>query len=193
VSEAPPIHPNWNMDQQERYDPQEPNPFFDDGRAMRAPVEGTVAFGHLNEDDHYYRGEVDGRPAQTLPNEIEFNRALLERGQARFNIYCVPCHDQAGTGDGIVTQRGINPPPPSFHEAREMEPAEGIYPDLRQAPIGHFFQVMTNGWVRMQSYATQVPVEDRWAIAAYIRALQISRSATLDQVPTDVASTRGWR
>ena len=169
VSESPPIHPNWNMDQQERYDPQEPNDFFDDGRSMRAPVEGTVAYGHLNEADHYYRGGPEGQPADTLPPQVELNRDLLERGQERYNIYCSPCHDQLGTGDGIVARRGINPPPTSFHDER-----------LLQEPIGHFVQVMTNGQGRMFSYASQVPVADRWAIAAYIRALQISRSARLD-------------
>lgn len=172
----PPIHPNWNMDQQRRYDPQEPSqlhydddePFFIDGRAMRTPVEGTVPTGWLLADDdqneHYFEGTVAGEVAGSLPAGVVVSSELLARGQERFGIFCQPCHGMGGNGDGIVVDRGGNRPP-SFHIER-----------LNAQPVGYFFQVMTNGFSTMASYRSQVPVEDRWAIAAYIRTLQTTVS-----------------
>ena len=113
-----------------------------------------------------------GKAADTLPFPV--TRPLLERGQERYTIFCVPCHDSVGNGQGIIVQRGFRQPP-SFHLER-----------LREAPIGHFFAVMTNGFGAMADYATQIPPQDRWAITAYIRALQLSQHATLTDVPAEV-------
>jgi hypothetical protein len=159
------------MAEQPRCGPLEPNAFFGDGRCAQQPVEGTVARGYLRLDEHLYAGTVDGEVTDTLP--FPLTRQILERGQARFNIYCTPCHDHLGTGRGMIVRRGFSPPP-SFHLDR-----------LRQAPVGHFFEVMTNGYGAMPAYRKQVPTHDRWAIAAYIRALQFSQHAVLADVPED--------
>lgn len=179
-SEDTPIHLNPNMDQQDRFDPQEDNPFFADNRAMRPMVPGTVARGSLHEDDHLYRGRVGGELATTLPAGITLEQKLLQRGQQRFDIFCAPCHDQSGNGRGVIVERGLTPPP-TYHSDR-----------LRTAPLGYFFEVMTKGIRTMPSYAAQIPVTDRWAIAAYVRALQLGRVATVDQVPGDIAASKGW-
>lgn len=178
TSREPPIHLNPNMDQQTRIDPQEPNDFFEDGRGMRPRVPGTVARGKLNEDDHLFKGKINEKFATHLPMKI--TTSLLKRGQQRFNIYCAMCHDAAGTGDGIVIKRGMVPPP-NFHDAR-----------IRQMPVGQIFDVMTNGARTMPAYAKQVQEEDRWAIAAYVRALQISQNASIRHVPADEAASRQW-
>jgi mono/diheme cytochrome c family protein len=180
VSEEPPIRPIRHMVQQPRFDTQEANALFPDGRAMRPRVPGTVVAGQPRDDDFRYRGLVDGRPAATLP--VPLTPQLLQRGRERFNIYCAACHDAAGTGRSVVAQRGLQPPPPSFHDDR-----------LRGEPVGHFFQVITKGVRTMPSYAAQVPPDDRWAIAAYLRALQLSQDAPLEAVPADVRATQGWR
>jgi cytochrome c len=132
-------------------------------------VEGTVARGELRIDEQLYTGKVNGVDAETFPFPI--TKEDLERGRERFEIYCSPCHDYAGTGHGMIVQRGF-PPPPSLHIDR-----------LRQAPPGHFFDVMTNGLGNMYSYAARVTPEDRWRIAAYIRALQLSEHDSIEDVP----------
>jgi len=162
------------MANQARYEPLEASEAFPDGRASRPVVEGTVARGRLRLDDHRYTGMVDGEPATTFPHPVD--RPALERGRERYEIFCTPCHGKVGNGDGIVVQRGFRRPM-SFH-----------VPRLREAPPGYFFDVVTNGFGAMSSYAAQVPVDDRWAIVAYIRALQLSQNATLDEVP---ATERG--
>jgi mono/diheme cytochrome c family protein len=160
-----------DMQDQPRYEPLEASDFFEDGRASRPLVEGTVAQGQLRLDEHLYTGKIDGVLAATLPMSLTYQ--LLERGQERYNIYCSPCHDRAGSGQGIVVRRGFRRPS-SFHIDR-----------LREAPIGYFFDVMTNGFGAMLDYAAQVTPHDRWAIAAYIRALQLSQHATLADVPSE--------
>jgi mono/diheme cytochrome c family protein len=160
------------MAEQPRCGPLEQSAFFDDGRCAQQPVEGTVARGYLRLDEHLYTGKVDGPVADALP--FALTRQLLERGQERFNIYCTPCHDSLGSGQGTIVRRGFSPPP-SFHLDR-----------LRQAPLGYFFGVMTNGYGAMPAYRKQVSAHDRWAIAAYIRALQLSQHATLADVPDEV-------
>jgi mono/diheme cytochrome c family protein len=160
------------MAEQPRCGPLEASTFFVDGRCARQPVEGTVARGALDLDEHLYAGKVDGRPADTLPFPV--TRQLLERGQERFNIYCTPCHDHLGSGQGMIVRRGFSPPP-SLHTER-----------LRLAPVGHFFDVISNGYGAMPKYSTQISAPDRWAITAYIRALQLSQHATLADVPDDV-------
>lgn len=159
------------MTNQPKYKPYRSSAFFADGRASRPRVEGTVARGQLTLDRHLHTGKIDGQLATTLPFPV--TRDLLTRGRERYHIYCAPCHDAIGTGQGMVVRRGFRRPP-SYHIDR-----------LRQAPIGHFFDVMTQGFGAMSDYAAQVPPDDRWAIAAYIRALQLSQHATLAEVPAD--------
>lgn len=180
VSSSPPIHLNPNMDQQDRFDPQEPSTFFADGRSMRPEVAGTVARGHLKDDDHYFRGKSGDTFFATMPAQVTVDAALLARGQQRFNIYCLPCHDAAGTGQGIVAKRGMIPPPP-FNMDRLIE-----------MPVGQIFDLISNGVRNMPSYGAQIPVADRWAIVAYVRALQLAGHAPLSQVPADVAAAKGW-
>jgi len=160
------------MAEQPRCEPLQASGFFADERCARQPVEGTVARGYLHLDEHFYAGRVDGQSADTLP--LPLTRQLLERGQERYNIYCTPCHDHLGTGQGMIVRRGFSSPP-SFHIER-----------LRRAPVGHFFEVMTNGYGIMPDYRKQVSAHDRWAIAAYIQALQLSQHASLADVPEDV-------
>ena len=158
-----------DMHVQPKYLPYEPTTFFDDGRSERPVVPGTIARGHLRLDELLYTGKENGVLADKFPFPI--TRADLERGRERYNIYCTPCHDYTGSGHGMIVQRGF-PPPPSFHIDR-----------LRNAPAGHFFDVMTNGDGSMYSYSTRVEPEDRWRVAAYIRALQLSHQATIQDVP----------
>lgn len=158
-----------DMHDQPRYEALEPSDFFTDGRSSRPLVEGTIARGHLRSDELLYTGKVDGELSQVLPFPV--TDELLARGQERYNIYCTPCHDYAGHGQGMIVQRGLRPPP-SFHIER-----------LREAPIGHFFDIMTNGYGAMANYAAEVVSGDRWAIAAYIRALQLSQHADVAGLP----------
>ncbi len=151
------------------YDPLQATTFFSDGRASRSLVANTVARGQLREDEHLYLGQVNGRQAESFPMPI--TPEVMARGHERFNVFCSPCHGRTGSGNGMVVQRGFRAPP-SFHEDR-----------LRNATVGYLFDVMTNGFGAMQDYSAQVPVADRWAIAAYIRALQLSQRATIQDVP----------
>jgi mono/diheme cytochrome c family protein len=154
-----------------RYEPLEEATFFRDGGASRVLVANTVARGQLREDDHFYTGRVNGQLATEFPMTVTTD--VMARGQERFNVFCSPCHGRTGEGNGVIVQRGFRQPP-SYHEDR-----------LVNASPGYFFDVMTNGFGAMQDYAAQVPVADRWAIAAYIRALQYSRRATPDDVPAE--------
>ena len=151
-----------DMHDQPKLKPYRSSEFFADGSGMRALPVHTVARGSLQEDTHFFTGRMaDGSMATELP--MSMTKALLKRGQDRFTIYCTPCHGQVGDGRGMVVRRGYKQPT-SYHDER-----------LRQVPIGYFFDVMTNGFAVMPSYAPQVPPADRWAIAAYIRALQLSQ------------------
>jgi hypothetical protein len=158
-----------DMHLQPKYLPEQPTDFFGDGRSERQPVPGTVARGHLRLDEVLYTGKENGVVVDKFPFSIA--RADLERGRERYNIYCSPCHDYTGSGRGMIVQRGL-PAPPSFHIDR-----------MRQAPAGHFVDVITNGFGAMYSYAARVEPEDRWRITAYIRALQLSQNATVQEVP----------
>ena len=157
------------MADQPRYEPLQRSTFFGDERSARLPVPDTVARGHLDADTAFFTGKSGDTPVGTLP--FPLTRELLQRGQERFEVFCAPCHDRTGSGNGMIVQRGYRRPP-SYHIDR-----------LRQAPIGHFFDVMTHGFGSMPDYADQVPPRDRWAIAAYIRALQLGQDATLADVP----------
>jgi mono/diheme cytochrome c family protein len=160
-----------DMHDQPRYEPLERSNFFSDQRAARPAIAGTVARGQLNLDEHLHTGKINGALAATFPFPI--TKDVLQRGQERFNIFCSPCHGRVGDGRGMIVQRGFRQPP-SFHIQR-----------LRESPPGFYFDVITNGFGAMYSYASRVPVEDRWAIAAYIHALQLSQNATLEDVPAE--------
>ena len=155
-----------SLHDQPRFKPLAKNDFFADMRASRAPVENTVARGQLNEDTYFYTGKIGSNPGDYMPAEVPVNQATLERGRERYDIYCAPCHARMGDGNGMVPQRGYRHPP-TFHQDR-----------LRKAPLGYFFDVITNGFGAMPDYAMQVTPEDRWKIVAYIRALQLSQNAT---------------
>ena len=160
-----------DMHDQPKYKTYAASDFFSDRRSARPLIQGTVARGQLRLDRHLYEGRVGNALATTLP--MPLTRQLLTRGQDRFNIYCSPCHGRVGNGEGMVVQRGFKRPP-SYHEDR-----------LRAQPAGYFFDVITNGFGLMPSYASRIPVEDRWAIVAYIRALKLSQNAKVDDVPSD--------
>jgi mono/diheme cytochrome c family protein len=157
------------MQDQPKYIPLRQSGFFGDDRSARPFVAGTVARGQLHEDALLYTGKVNGADATVFPFAVDDK--VMARGRDRFDVYCSPCHGRTGLGDGMVVRRGYRRPP-SYLDER-----------LRNAPVGHFFDVMTNGFGAMPDYAAQIRVEDRWAIAAYIRALQLSGHATLADVP----------
>ena len=159
------------MHDQPKYVPLRESTFFADSRSARPLVEGTVARGQLRDDELTYTGRVNGRDAAVLPGAV--TPATMARGRERFDIYCSPCHGRTGQGDGMVVQRGYRRPP-SFHQDR-----------LREAPVGHFFDVITNGFGVMPDYSSQVKVSDRWAIVAYVRALQLAEHASVSEVPLD--------
>lgn len=167
-----------DMHNQPRYKPFAATDFFGDGRSERPMIEDTVARGQLRVDEARYTGKVNGKDIEYFP--IQIARADLARGQERFNIYCSPCHGKLGDGRGMIVLRGLRQPP-NYHDPR-----------LINAPVGHFFDVITNGFGAMFSYASRVPVDDRWRITAYIRALQLSQNAPANLVqPGSVGSTGG--
>lgn len=178
----------FDMQDQPRYKAYKKSDWFPDKRASRDLPEGTVARGQLHDNKAFYTGKIDNpnlnAPVVTttdasgntlvssFPNDIDefpvpVTKELVDRGQERYNIYCIVCHGPNGNGDGMVVRRGFSKPP-TYHDDR-----------LRNAPVGHFFDVMTNGWGKMNSYAYQVPPADRWAIVAYIRTLQVSQNPDL--------------
>jgi mono/diheme cytochrome c family protein len=157
------------MANQPRYDPLEASDFFADGMASRPRIAGTVARGELAIDSFVATGKIGGQDADGFPFPV--TEQVMDRGQERFNIYCSECHGRLGDGNGMIPARGYRRPP-SFHTQ-----------SLRTAKTGHFFDVMTNGFGAMPPYAPQVPVNDRWAIVAYIRALQLSQNGTINDVP----------
>ena len=154
-----------------RYEPLEASAFFDNGGSARMLVANTVPRGYLREDELLYTGKASGQFANMFPMAVTAD--VMARGQERYNVFCSPCHGRTGVGNGMIVQRGFRQPP-SYGEQR-----------LRDAPAGYFFDVMTNGFGAMQDYAAQGPVADRWAITAYIRALQLSMNATVADVPAD--------
>ena len=157
------------MHNQPKYRPLRASDFFRDGSSARPPVEGTVARGTLQEDEAFFTGKVGGTAIAELPFAVD--ERVLDRGEERYDIYCSPCHDRTGAGRGMVVQRGYRQPP-SFHDER-----------LRVAASGHFFDVMTNVFGAMPDYRAQITPRDRWAIVAYIRALQLARRASPSDSP----------
>jgi mono/diheme cytochrome c family protein len=174
-----------DMQDQPRMFPQRGSEFFADGRSARPQVENTVARGQLHEDSYFYTGLEGGKEGNALPFAV--TPAVLERGQERYNVYCTPCHSRVGNGEGMIVQRGYRPAG-NFHTDR-----------LMNAPLGHFFSVITNGYGAMPEYASQVAPADRWAIVAYIKALQLSQNAKPADAPSgakveslqDIASEEG--
>jgi len=167
-----------DMDNQPRYNPQAPAPIFADGRAMRPEVPGTVARGELWANDHLYRGKVNGDWATEFPMPI--TEPFVRRGQERFAIYCSPCHGLTGAGTGPVHQRAVK-----LGEPRWVPPTSLLSEQVRERPDGHIFNTITHGIRNMAPYGPQIPAEDRWAIVAYIRALELSRDAALADVPPE--------
>lgn len=162
-SPHPPVHPNLNMDTQEKGKAYRASDFFDDGQYMRMPIEGTIARGDFHEDTHFYLGKVNGKPAESFPSELVMDETFLKRGQRLFNRNCAACHAGIGDGDGLVGRR-LLVKPTSLH-------SDYMY----GLPPGHYFDVITNGIRTMQSYKHMINVKDRWAIVAYVRALQMSQ------------------
>ena len=193
-SESRPIHIVQDMDIQPKFKPQTVNPLFADSRAMRPEIIGAVARGETYLDTHLNDGVVDGAWASTVPDSIELSASFLRHGQSRFNIYCAPCHGWNGFGGGMVNRRAM----------ALMENAEGprdgtawtqvrnIHdPGWSEQPIGQIFNTITNGKNSMAGYASQVPVRDRWAIAAYAKALQRSQNASMQDVPPEKREALG--
>jgi len=158
-----------DMHDQPRFKPLAKSDFYADLRSARTPVAGTVARGQLHEDSYLYTGKIGNNPGDYMPFPV--TEEVLLRGRERFDIYCSPCHSRLGDGRGMIVQRGFRAPP-SYHTER-----------LRNAPLGYFFDVITQGFGAMPEYASQIPARDRWAIVAYIRALQLSQHATSSDVP----------
>jgi hypothetical protein len=154
---------------QPRYDPYEASDFFADGMSARPRIAGTVARGEISNDPFFDSGKNGEQIGDGFPMPVTLE--LVNRGEQRFNIYCSQCHGRVGDGNGMIPARGFRRPP-SFHTD-----------DLRNEPTGHFFDVMTNGFGSMPSYRTMIPPADRWAIIAYVRALQLSQNATAADVP----------
>ncbi len=160
------------MADQPKYDPLEASSFFADGMSARPRIPGTVARGELANDGYLSTGKINNAEGDGFPFAI--TTEVMNRGEERFNVYCSPCHSRLGDGQGMVPSRGYRHPP-SFHTDT-----------LRNAKTGHFFDVITHGFGSMPPYAVQVPPRDRWAIIAYIRALQLSQNATMDDVPLEM-------
>ena len=163
-----------DMHDQPKYIPLRQSSFFNDERSARPMVAGTVARGQLHEDPLLYTGKVNGADSTVFPFRVDAR--VMARGQERFNIYCSPCHGRTGIGDGMIVRRGFRRPP-------------SLLDELREAPAGHFFDVITNGFGAMPDYAAEIKAEDRWAIVAYVRALQLSSNATVSDVPPSERGT----
>ena len=160
-----------DMHDQPKYIPMRDSTFFSDGRSARPIVAGTVARGQLRDDPLLYTGKVNNADATTFPFAID--DTVMARGRGRYDVYCAPCHGLTGVGDGMIVRRGYRRPP-TFHQDR-----------LRDSPPGHFFDVITNGFGAMPDYAAQIRAEDRWAVIAYVKALQLAQHATVADVPPD--------
>jgi len=158
-----------DMQDQPKFFPQRGTSFYSDGRSARPQVEGTVARGQLHEDAYFYSGVIGGKEADLMPYPVTMQ--VRDRGQERFNTYCSACHSRVGNGMGMIVQRGYKP-------AGNLQSGR-----LLAAPLGHYFVVMSHGYGAMPDYATQLPPVDRWAVAAYIRALQLSQNAKPEDVP----------
>ncbi len=181
VSEDPPVHIIPDMDWQDKYHPQGESAFFPDGRAMRVPVEGTLARGSLKADTEFFQGKVGEEFVAVMPTEkvqqalkADGLAAVMQRGRERYNIYCTPCHDQTGSGNGLIYQHGYQPPPTNLTR-----------PETAALKDGQIFDIISHGknGRNMPAYNHQIPEADRWAIVSWVRVLQRSQHATADDVP----------
>lgn len=167
----------YDMDSQVKFKAQSADGFFPDGRAMRLPPAGTVARGRLDADDRLFRGvERDTVFSAVFP--LPVTAELMARGRDRFGIYCAPCHGASGNGDGIVNRRAL-----ALAEGTWTPPTDLTSAPVVERPVGHLFNTISNGIRSMPAYGPQIPVADRWAVVAYLRALQLSRNATVEDVP----------
>lgn len=173
LSEKAPFHVVDNMDYQAKYKAQRVNGFFasSDGRAMRAPVPGTVPVGELRDDAHLYEGLENGAIARTFPQAISIDAQTMARGEERFGIYCAPCHGESGNGDGMVHRRAA-----ALQEGTWVQPTNIAEPKIVDKPVGELFKIISDGIRNMPGYARQIPAEDRWAIILHLRALQRSQA-----------------
>ncbi len=162
-----------DMHNQPKYIPLRSSAFWADGQGSRMQVDGTVARGQLREDAYYYSGKIGTKDGDRFPFLITAD--VMERGRERYNIYCSPCHSRVGDGNGMIVQRG-------YAKAANLVGDQRIL----HAPVGHYYDVITNGWGAMPDYKSQVVPADRWAIAAYIRALQMSQNASINDVPAEM-------
>ncbi len=178
-STKPRLHPVPDMDNQPRFKAQQTDPLFADHRAMRYPVPGTVARGDLRPSDHLYRGMVNGEWATTFPMPV--TESVMRRGQERFGVFCAPCHGLDGAGRGAVAVRAEQLEEPTW-----VPPLSVHSDEVRKRPVGHLFNTITNGIRTMPAHGPQIPVADRWAIVAYLRALQRSQHANLADVSPDI-------
>lgn len=171
LSEEEPVHPNMNMDQQNRFETQEKNEFFDDNRAMRKPVDGTIARGNLKEDKALHQGiNEDSSFVEDIP--VDVTKSFIYRGKDQYEVFCTPCHGITGDGNGIIMENNYGyVPAPSFHIDR-----------LQEETDGYLYSTIANGIRNMPSYAKQISVQDRWAIVAYIRALQKSQNVSEEEI-----------
>ena len=183
------VHLFFDMDFQPKFRPQSANPLFADGRAQRTAVAGTVARGEAGLDTHLSEGVVGGKWADTIPASMPVTRELLERGQGRFNIYCSACHGYGGYGDGTVNVRAMTLMSSSDGPANGTSwvQAKSLHdPIVRDHAVGMIFNVATNGIRTMSGYGAQIDVADRWAIAAYVKTLQLSQNASMQSVPPEL-------
>lgn len=185
-STLPKIHYIQDMDLQPGFRAQQSSTLFADGRATRSLIDGTVARGHLREDDHYFRGfqttEIGSTPVveffSTYPENIQLSESLTQRGRNRYAIYCTVCHDENGTGNGIIHQRAL-----ALEETKWVPPTNLLTQEIRDRPEGQIFQAIADGVRNMPGYKTQINVEDRWAIVAWVRQLQASQPVAVVEVP----------
>jgi mono/diheme cytochrome c family protein len=177
-SDKPRIHIIQDMDAQPKYKAQRENPIFADGRADREALPGTVAVGHLNDDEHFFQGRAGGGWARTFPAQVELSEETMAHGKQRFGIYCTPCHGQAGLGDGMVHKRAD-----ALAQGGWIQPTNMTQEYVRNQPVGELFNTITNGVRNMPAYGPQIPTEDRWAIIMYVRALQKSQAGSVGDVP----------
>jgi mono/diheme cytochrome c family protein len=183
------VHIFFDMDFQPKFKTQAVNPLFADGRTQRPAVLGTVARGETQIDTHRFEGVVDGQWATTLPAGMTMSQELLDRGQQRYNIYCSVCHGYAGFGDGAVNKRAMELMSSAEGPANGTAwvQAKSLHdPQVREHALGMLYSIATNGIRNMAGYGTQIDLEDRWAIAAYVKALQLSQNASLQDVPPEL-------
>ncbi len=183
-SEQPRVHLIPDMDNQPKFKPQAANRLFADQRAMRPRIPGTIAQGDPADDDHFLRGRTNGEWAATFPPQVRIDDVLLRRGQQQYNIFCAPCHGLSGYGDGMVARRADR-----LEEGKWVPPLSYHTDDLRQRRVGDLYNTIANGIRTMPAYGPQIAVEDRWAIVAYLRALQRSQNARIEDVPAEVRSS----